>query len=87
MRKIGRSRKRPATKIAAKEGRVAALLAANRSTPEIVTDLYLAAYSRPPTAAEATQAATLIAQSPTKKEGCEDLLWALLNSKEFLFNH
>jgi hypothetical protein len=74
-------------KIAAKEGRVAALLAANKPTAEIVAELYLAVYSRPPTAAEAKRAEGLIAQAPSKKEGCEDLLWALLNSKEFLFNH
>ena len=74
-------------KLAAKEGRLAALLAANKPTPEIVTELYLATYSRPPTPEEAKRAESLIAQSPSQKEGCEDLLWALLNSKEFLFNH
>jgi hypothetical protein len=24
---------------------------------------------------------------PTAKEGYEDLMWSLLNTKEFLFNH
>lgn len=74
-------------KIAAKNGRIAKLLEAKKSDPEIVEELYLSTFSRPPTSAESTRAVEIINQAPNKKEGCEDLLWALLNSREFLFKH
>jgi hypothetical protein len=28
-----------------------------------------------------------IAKAPTPREGAQDLLWVLLNSRDFLFNH
>ena len=54
---------------------------------EVVDDLYLAALSRVPTAAEVASALNYIAQSETRQQGIEDLFWAVLNSKEFLFQH
>lgn len=74
-------------KVAAGNGRVAGLLAAKKPEPEIVEELYLATFSRPPTPAETEQALKLAAGAPNKKEGFEDLLWALINSREFLFKH
>src|SRR5439155_20077440 len=74
-------------KIGAKESRIGALVTANKPVADAVADLYLATFSRPPTPEEGKRAEALIAQAPSKKEGYEDLLWALLNSKEFLFNH
>ena len=63
-----------------------------------IRDLYQAIYSRAPEAREMTLALNYLAKksSPdsTKKEpstgrldAYEDILWALLNTKEFLFNH
>ena len=76
------------TKVIASDGR-ARLLAASNATPEaIVTDLYLSAYNRPPAAEElalATKAFT--AKDATRQSAAEDILWALLNSAEFVFNH
>ncbi len=76
------------TKVIATDGR-ARLLAASKATEEqIVTDLYLSAYNRKPTSEEialATKAFT--AKDATRQSAAEDILWALLNSAEFLFNH
>ena len=55
--------------------------------PEVVESLYLVTLSRPPRPEEVTEAQTWIAKAATPKEGAQDLLWSLLNSKEFLFNH
>ncbi|HLJ56265.1 MAG TPA: DUF1549 domain-containing protein [Chthonomonadaceae bacterium] len=149
-------------RIASKSGRVATLVASTRDNRQVVDELYLAAYSRYPTAAERKQATDAMtaavseaealqqartlpfvgpvqpkppivdakAQKPTdpkaaagdpkqprpapakpasdpspkpntadakpaepvtpamaREQAAEDILWALLNSKEFVFNH
>lgn len=74
-----------ANKIAAKDGRVATLLAAKKPHAEIVQELYLATLARPASAGEISASEQIVAQSPSPKEGYEDLLWALINSKGFLF--
>jgi hypothetical protein len=52
-----------------------------------VEELYLVTLSRKPSADEAAKAAGWLASAATPKEGLQDLLWVLLNSREFLFNH
>ncbi len=74
-----------AAKIADEKGRVAALAASGRPIDECVAELHLATLSRPPTPAEAAAARDFVAACPTPREGLEDLLWALVNSKHFLF--
>jgi hypothetical protein len=74
-------------KVASGSGRLAKLLEAKKPDPEIVEELYLATFSRLPTPAEREKALQLVAEAPAQKEGFEDLLWALLNSREFVFNH
>lgn len=68
------------------QGRVAKLLA-KKSTPDaMIEELYLAAWSRLPTAAEKEKALKLIGNDSKQTEAAQDLLWALLNSPAFLFN-
>src|SRR5262249_19553444 len=74
-------------KIAAPTGRVEALLKAKKELPAVVEELYLATLSRPPSREEADRALHWIRTAPTPREGAQDLLWVLLNSREFLFNH
>lgn len=74
-------------KVASGSGRVAKLLAAKKSDEEIVEELYLVTLCRLPKPEESTRAQLGILQAPNRKEGCEDLLWALLNSREFMFKH
>ena len=50
-------------------------------------DLYLAAYGRMPNLNERKIAATSISEAKDKQKSAEDLLWAMMNSKEFVFNH
>lgn len=73
------------SKIADRNGRVARLLAEQKPHEEILRELYLAALCRPPTDAEREAAARFLAESPSPQECYEDLLWALINSKQFLF--
>ena len=74
-----------ATKIADGKGRIANLLAANKPHDEIVTELYLATLSRRPTPAEVESSHKFLAASPSPLEYYQDLIWALINSKQFLF--
>jgi hypothetical protein len=76
-----------AGKIADSQGRIAKLLAAKRDHQQIVDELYLAALARLPRADESAVCKTLLAESPEPKEFYEDLLWLLMNSKEFIFVH
>jgi hypothetical protein len=74
-------------KIGHKEGLVAQLLKDDKPNVEIVDELFLRTFSRKPTAEEAADAIAFVEKSPDRKVGVEDLLWTLLNAKEFLFNH
>jgi hypothetical protein len=74
-------------RLAAKTGRVAALLQSGLPVRRIVDELYLSAVSRFPTPEELRQGTLLIATSSNRQQAAEDLLWALLNTKEFVFNH
>jgi hypothetical protein len=73
-------------KIADKSGRVEKLLADKVPLPKAVEDLYLSTWSRPPTADEARKAEGWVKSAPSVREGLQDLLWVLTNSREFLFN-
>jgi hypothetical protein len=69
------------------KGHVARLLESKRSDAEIVEELYLAAFARLPSEKELQAVRASLAEAPSRKEGWEDLLWALLNCPEFAFNH
>ncbi|MBL8828403.1 MAG: DUF1553 domain-containing protein, partial [Planctomycetaceae bacterium] len=74
-------------KIGDGNGLIAKLLKDKRSNDEIIETLYLAAFSRHPTNDERAKMQKYVASSAEPKVGLEDVLWTLLNSKEFVFNH
>ena len=67
-------------------GRVAKAILGGRADKEIVEELYLAALSRPPSADESALAMKYL-QGKGRAQRAQDLLWALVNSKAFLYNH
>jgi hypothetical protein len=78
--------------ITAKEqGLVAQVVATQKSSEDILRQLYLAALNRPPTAREYEKVLKIQGANPIRGEGGEqfwqDVLWALLNSNEFILNH
>ena len=62
-------------------------LAAKKTPPEIIEELYIRCLSRKPDAKELGKLQAALAAEPDKKKGLEDTFWALLNSREFMFNH
>ncbi len=53
----------------------------------LVNETFLRTLSRFPTKGELTKARADVSGSANKVDGIKDLLWALLNTKEFLANH
>jgi hypothetical protein len=76
-----------ANKIADSKGRIATLIADQKPAEEIVEQLYLATLCRHPTDDERAAAQSRLAENANPREYYEDLLWALINSKRFLFVH
>jgi hypothetical protein len=74
-------------KIAAPTGRIETLFKEKTPLPGILEEMYLVTLSRPPSEEELAKAKAWVAAAPTPREGVQDLLWVLLNSREFLFNH
>lgn len=64
-----------------------ATAAAQLNTDSIITDAWLRTLSRMPTDAEMQTAKTWISESKDPVEGIRGVLWALLNTREFIVNH
>jgi hypothetical protein len=67
--------------------RIGKLLAAKKSDTEMVSELFLVTLSRTPTADESKAMLDHVTRSMDKRKAWEDVHWALINSKEFLFRH
>lgn len=75
-----------AAKITSDKGRAAQLAASPKSPAEIVTELYLLAYGRPPATDELNSCVARYARpGVTRRAATEDLLWAIMNTAEFVF--
>jgi len=73
-------------KIQSPGGRARRLADSSLTPREIVEELYLATLSRLPTDPEMARTLEEFALSD-RRAAAEDILWALLNSKEFIYNH
>ena len=62
-------------------------LAAAASNDESVNEVFLRVYARPPDAAEREAAISFLDTEPDRAEAIRSLVWALLATNEFLFNH
>jgi len=76
-------------KLEAKNSHVAKLLDAKVPGENIINELYLTSLSRYPKEDEKAQLLKIIETAPEseRRQAVEDVYWAVLSSKEFLFNH
>jgi hypothetical protein len=76
-------------KLSARRNHLAEVLAAKIPAEEIIEDAYLRCLCRRPTTAERAQFVNELAGAAEadKRAVLEDIYWALLSSREFLFNH
>ena len=76
------------SKLAGDQGRAAQLAADDkRPDEEKIRELYSIAFSRDPDDRELKATLSYVAGKENRREAFEDVLWSLINSKEFLFNH
>ena len=62
-------------------------LAAAESRDDSITEVFLSVYGRPPEATEREAASTFLDAESDRAEAFRSLIWALLATNEFLFNH
>jgi hypothetical protein len=81
-------------KLQSDEGRVSQLAASGNPPEKIIEELYMLCFTRRPTPAEATRAKAVFADPESLKPGTkarrtaiEDILWALLNTAEFVLKN
>jgi hypothetical protein len=76
-------------KLAAKDGKIDSLLAGGMPNYRIIEELYLAALSRYPTDKELSPLLATMGQASEKDRRAvlEDVYWAVLSTREFMFNH
>ena len=68
-------------------GYIAEQLKAEKSPPEVIDAIFVRCLSRLPTEEERQRLTTIVSEAPNPQQGLEDVFWAVLNSREFLFNH
>jgi len=76
-----------ARKLTDPKGRISQLIADNRSDADAIAELYWHVFGRAPTAEDVAGAHAIIGRADNRREGLEDLMWAMCNCREFLFNH
>ena len=75
-------------RVTSDKGRAAKLAASDKTPEQIVEELYLLVYARFPDSEEREFGSKLFEAATDqagRKQAAEDLLWALLNTPEFLF--
>jgi hypothetical protein len=74
-------------KVSSLSGYLTSALKLELEPEELVENLYYRTVCRPPSAEELSRWSAELKQAPVRAEAAADLFWALLNSREFAFNH
>lgn len=74
-------------KLKSPNGRIAELVKAKKSEEECVNELFLASLGRSPNAAEKAKSLEFLKDANNKSDALGDMIWALINTREFILNH
>ena len=69
------------------EGRVAQALRESDDNAKRIEELYLLAVSRPPNDTERNACLKYVGDRESSLRAFQDVLWSLLNTREFVLNH
>jgi hypothetical protein len=68
-------------------GLIAKWIGEGQTPEQILPRLYVRCLGRKPTDVEMQELAGTVGQAANPQQGLEDVFWALMNSREFIFNH
>jgi hypothetical protein len=68
-------------------GVIQKLLEGGKTPQQAIESIYIRALSRKPAPEEMDRLMVVVTQAANPQQGLEDVFWALLNSREFVFNH
>ncbi len=68
-------------------GLVAKRLSEKKNPDELIEEMYLRTLVRRPSPIEMDRLRAALKDEPDKAKGLEDVFWALMNTREFVFNH
>jgi hypothetical protein len=76
-----------AEKLVHPDGNAVRLAQGAASDKDVIDEVYLMALARYPTEAERNRLLAHFQETGNRQENIEDLLWVLINNREFVFNH
>jgi Protein of unknown function (DUF1553) len=71
----------------AQGGLIKQMLDAGKTPPQVIELLTIRSLGRRPTPTEMERLGAIVASAESPQAGLEDVFWAMLNSREFIFNH
>jgi len=71
----------------AQGGLIKVLLKEGKTPPQVIETLFVRALCRKPMPEETDRLMNVVAQAESPQQGLDDVFWAILNSREFVFNH
>jgi hypothetical protein len=71
----------------AQGGLIKSMLDAGKTPEQVIESIYIRTLTRKPTAEETAKLMQVVGQAANPQQGLEDVFWAVLNSREYIFNH
>ncbi len=77
----------PAIEGKLRSGVVQKMMAGNKPPEQVIDTIYTRCLSRKPSPEELAKLTAVVKTAPNPQAGLEDVFWAVMNSREFMFNH